>query len=42
MIALELHYRIIANKDWATLIFVITLALIVLAKTAFESRFNDF
>lgn len=38
----ELHYRILANKDWATLIFVVTLALIVLAKSAFESRFNDF
>ncbi|MEC4004059.1 DUF4271 domain-containing protein [Flavobacterium sp. SUN052] len=42
MIALELHPRIIENKDWATLVFVLTLALIVLAKTAFESRFNDF
>lgn len=38
----ELHYRILADKDWATLIFVVTLALIVLAKSAFESRFNDF
>ena len=42
MIALELHLRIIENKDWATIVFVVTLALIVLAKTAFESRFNDF
>ena len=42
MIALELHPRIIENKDWATIIFVLTLALLVLAKTAFESRFNDF
>jgi hypothetical protein len=42
MTALELHPRIIENKDWATLVFVLTLVLIVVAKTAFESRFNDF
>lgn len=42
MIVLTLHPRIIENKDWATIIFVLTLALIVLAKTVFESRFNDF
>lgn len=42
MIELELHARIIEDKDWATLIFVFSLALIVLAKSAFESRFNDY
>jgi len=42
MTALELHLRNIENKDWATLIFVFSLALIVIAKSAFESRFNDF
>jgi Domain of unknown function (DUF4271) len=42
MIALELHPRIIENKDWATLIFVFSLVLIVIAKSAFESRFSDF
>jgi hypothetical protein len=42
MIALELHPRIMESKDWATLIFVISLLLIVIAKTAFESRFSDF
>jgi hypothetical protein len=42
MITQELHSRIIENKDWATLIFVFSLALIVLAKSTFESRFNDF
>jgi Domain of unknown function (DUF4271) len=42
MIALELHTRILQNKDWATLVFVLSLALIVIAKSAFESRFNDF
>ena len=42
MIALELHPRIIENKDWATIVFVATFALIVLAKSAFENRFYDF
>jgi hypothetical protein len=42
MIALELHPRIIENKDWATLVFLFALAFIVIAKGAFESRFNDF
>jgi hypothetical protein len=42
MIALELHPRIIENKDWATIVFVVTFALIVLAKSAFENRFHDF
>jgi hypothetical protein len=42
MIALELHPRMIENKDWATLIFVVSLLLIVVAKTTFESRFSDF
>jgi len=42
MIAIELHPRIIESKDWATLIFVISLIFIVIAKTTFESRFSDF
>ena len=42
MIAQELHPRIIENKDWATLVFLFALAFIVIAKGAFESRFNDF
>lgn len=42
MIALELHPRIIENKDWATLIFVLSLVFIVIAKSAFENRFYDF
>ena len=42
MIALELHPRIIENKDWATLIFILSLVVIVIAKSAFETRFNDF
>jgi hypothetical protein len=42
MLALELHPRITENKDWATLVFILALACIVIAKAAFESRFNDF
>ena len=42
MIAQQLHPRIIEHKDWATLVFVFSIAFIVIAKSAFESRFNDF
>ena len=42
MIALELHPRIIENKDWATVVFVVAITLIVIAKTTFENRYNDF
>ncbi len=42
MIALELHPRIIENKDWATLLFVASFGLIVLTRTLFENRFHDF
>jgi hypothetical protein len=42
MIAQQLHQRVIENKDWATLVFLLSLVLIAIAKSAFESRFNDF
>ncbi len=42
MTAYELHPRIVENKDWATVLFVVTIALLVLAKSLFENRFNDF
>ncbi|MCX6293787.1 MAG: DUF4271 domain-containing protein [Sphingobacteriales bacterium] len=42
MVLNELHTRIIENRDWATLVFVFSLVLIVMAKSTFESRFNDF
>ncbi len=42
MIALELHLRIIENKDWATIVFVASFALVVIAKSSFENRFYDF
>ena len=42
MILLELQPRIVESKDWATIVFVLALALVVIAKTSFENRFNDF
>jgi hypothetical protein len=42
MIAIELQLRTIENKDWATLIFLATFAMIVVAKSVFEARFYDF
>jgi len=42
MTQLELQLRIIENKDWATIVFVTSFALIVLAKSTFESRFHYF
>ncbi len=42
MILIDLHPRIVENKDWATIVFMLALALVVLAKTSFENRFNDF
>ncbi|MEC4049971.1 DUF4271 domain-containing protein [Flavobacterium sp. SUN046] len=42
MIAQELHPRIIENKDWATALFILSIALVVVAKSLFENRFNDF
>jgi hypothetical protein len=37
-----LELRATENKDWATLLFVFSLLLIVITKTFFESRFYDF
>ena len=42
MIACEFQPRIVSPYDWATLIFVVALGLVVIARTAFESRFNDY
>lgn len=39
---IQLHLRNIESKDWATLVFVFSLVLIVIAKSNFESRFNDY
>src|SRR6478736_6710060 len=42
MTAITLQERILESKDWATILFIISLALIAITKTAFESRFSDF
>jgi hypothetical protein len=36
------HLRIIENKDWATILFVISFATVAITKSAFENRFADF
>jgi hypothetical protein len=42
MIDKLLHTRIIENKDWATLLFVLSFASISFTKSVFEGRFSDF
>ncbi len=37
-----LEQRVIDNKDWATVLFVLCFVLIVVTKTFFEVRFNEF
>ena len=42
MIETILHPRITENKDWATLLFVLSFAIIAITKSVFENRFGDF
>lgn len=42
MIENALHLRVIENKDWATILFVISFATIAITKSVFENRFSDF
>lgn len=42
MIENVLHLRVIENKDWATILFVISFATVALTKSAFENRFAEF
>jgi hypothetical protein len=42
MLAFELHNRIIENKDWATVLFVLCVGIIVLNKSIFSVKFNEF
>jgi hypothetical protein len=37
-----LHPRIIENKDWVTLVFIMTFGIIALTKSVYENRFEDF
>lgn len=38
----ELIPRITENKDWITILFLITLLVVTITKSAFENRFSDF
>ena len=42
IMAISFHERIIENKDWATVLFVVCLILIAITKSIFENRFSDF
>ena len=42
MLAIQLHDRIIESKDWATILFVICVAIIAINKTISSVRFNEF
>jgi hypothetical protein len=37
-----LHPRIIENKDWVTLVFIMAFGIIALTKSVYENRFSDF
>ncbi len=38
----QLHPRILENKDWATLLFVLPFAVVAMTKSAYETRFSEF
>lgn len=42
MIEHILHPRITENKDWATVLFVLSFAIIAITKSLYENRFGDF
>lgn len=42
MIETILHPRILDSKDWATVLFVLSFAIIAVTKSVFENRFADF
>ncbi|TRX35909.1 DUF4271 domain-containing protein [Flavobacterium restrictum] len=42
MIENVLHLRITENKDWATVLFVVSFAVIAITKSISENRFGDF
>lgn len=39
---IELIPRVVENKDWVTVVFIIALILVAITKSAFENRFSDF
>ena len=42
MSIIQLSERILVNKDWATVLFVLAIAVIALNKSVFYIRFNEF
>lgn len=42
MSIIQLSERILVNKDWATVLFMLAIAVIALNKTIFTIRFNEF
>lgn len=42
MLVLDFHIRILENKDWATVLFVVALAMVAMVRTFFQSRFTDY
>lgn len=38
----QLTPRILENQDWATLLFVVTFAVVAMTKSAYETRFSEF
>jgi len=39
---IELIPRIVENKDWVTILFIVALIIVAITKSAFENRFSDF
>ncbi|WP_353079743.1 DUF4271 domain-containing protein [Flavobacterium sp.] len=39
---LQLSERILVNKDWATVLFVLAISIVALNKSVFSVRFNEF
>jgi hypothetical protein len=42
MMDLVLNERVLGTKDWATILFVLTFALLAVNRSVFEMRFNEF
>ena len=42
MDVMQLSERILVNRDWATVLFVLAIAIIALNKSVFSVRFNEF
>jgi hypothetical protein len=38
----QLHPRLVENKDWATILFVLAFAMVAITKSAYENRFSEF